>query len=160
MEVMIEIMIEKINSSENYPNKSYTKSINKHKPHEFSISINFAHDESKYKNTFRLISSSISDLIDNLSDNFHKQKWLNCNYLVEYLKREGKSLICNCPGCSEYHTFKFDSKLKNKFANIFKFYDRDLNEFIILSQKGVYPYKYVDIWLKFHKTSNIKIYQI
>ena len=37
--------------------------------------------------------------------------------------------------------------------NTFKFSENDINKFILLLRKGVYPYKYVDDWKKFNKTT-------
>ena len=37
--------------------------------------------------------------------------------------------------------------------NTFKFSDNDINKFILLSRKGVYPYKYMAEWEKFNETT-------
>ena len=47
----------------------------------------------------------------------------------------------------------FDEKLKNRFSNTYKFYNHDVNIFILLLQKGVYPYEYIDDWERFSETS-------
>ena len=44
---------------------------------------------------------------------------------------------------------KFVEKLKELFFNTYKLSDHDINKFILLLQKGVYPYKYMDDWEKF-----------
>ena len=38
-----------------------------------------------------------------------------------------------------------------RFANTYNFYDNDLNKFLILLRKGVYPYEYMDEWNKFNE---------
>ena len=38
-----------------------------------------------------------------------------------------------------------------RFANTYKFCDNDLNKFIMLLRKGVYPYEYIDEWDKFNE---------
>ena len=38
-----------------------------------------------------------------------------------------------------------------RFANTYKFCDNDLNKFLILLRKGVYPYEYMDEWNKFNE---------
>ena len=59
-----------------------------------------------------------------------------------------KCLICN-KNCQ----IKFDEKLKERFFNTYKFSNHDNNKFILLLQKGVYPYEYMDDWEKFNETS-------
>ena len=40
-----------------------------------------------------------------------------------------------------------------KFANIHEFCNEDINKFILLLRKGVYPYEYIDSWGRFNETS-------
>ena len=40
-----------------------------------------------------------------------------------------------------------------RFANTHEFCDGDINKFILLLRKGVYPYKYIDNWKRFNETS-------
>ena len=47
---------------------------------------------------------------------------------------------------------KFDEKLKKKSKNTFKFSNNDINKFILLLRKGIYPYEYMDEWGKFNET--------
>ena len=48
---------------------------------------------------------------------------------------------------------KFDENLKKLFLNIYKFSNHDIIMFILLLQKGVYPYEYMDDCKKFNETS-------
>ena len=36
---------------------------------------------------------------------------------------------------------------------MFNFSDNDINKFILLLRKGIYPYEYMDDWQKFHETT-------
>ena len=48
---------------------------------------------------------------------------------------------------------KLDEKLNKQFKNTFKFSDNDINKFILLLRKGVYPYEYMDNWENFNETT-------
>ena len=39
------------------------------------------------------------------------------------------------------------------FVNTYKFANPHINKFILLLQKEVYPYEYIDDWEKFNETS-------
>ena len=43
--------------------------------------------------------------------------------------------------------------LVNKFASTYSFCNKDLNKFILLLRKVVYPYEYMDNWERFNETS-------
>ena len=46
---------------------------------------------------------------------------------------------------------KVDEELKKKFKNSFEFSNIDINKFILLIRKGLYPYEYMDDWEKFNE---------
>ena len=43
--------------------------------------------------------------------------------------------------------------MKERFFNTSKFSNHNINKFILLLRKGVYPYEYMDDWEKFNETS-------
>ena len=47
----------------------------------------------------------------------------------------------------------FDKELINKFSSTYDFCRGDINEFILLLRKGVYPSEYMDSWNRFSETS-------
>ena len=48
---------------------------------------------------------------------------------------------------------KFNKELIKRFASTYEFCNKDLNKFILLLRKGVYPYKIMDNWERFNETS-------
>ena len=55
--------------------------------------------------------------------------------------------------CEQYYKKKFNKELINRFASTYEFCNKDLNKFILLLRKGVYPYEYMDNWERFNETS-------
>ena len=58
-----------------------------------------------------------------------------------------------CLSCNKDYSNKIDEELKKRFKNTFKFSNNDINTFILLLRKGVYPYEYIDEREKFNETS-------
>ena len=48
------------------------------------------------------------------------------------------------------------NNFKKRFKNTFKFSNNEINKFILLLRKGVYPYKDMDEWEKFNEISLAK----
>ena len=55
--------------------------------------------------------------------------------------------------CNKNYQRKFDEKLKERFFSTYKFSNHDNNQFILLLQKLVYPYEYMDDSERFNETS-------
>ena len=66
---------------------------------------------------------------------------------------KNKKLIFKCFNCEQYYKKKFNKDLIKRFASTYEFCNKDLNKFILLLRKGVYPYEYMDSWERFNETS-------
>ena len=53
-------------------------------------------------------------------------------------------LIIKYFNCEQYYRKKFNKELIKRFASTYEFCNKDLNKFILLLRKVVYPYEYMD----------------
>ena len=108
----------------------------------------------KFIDSYRFMSPSLSKLVDNLSEGIHYNKCVNCKSNLDYVRiTKNEKLLLKCFNCDIYYKKKFNKDLIKKFKNTYSFCNNDLNKFILLLRKGVYPYEYMDSWEKFNETS-------
>ena len=92
------------------------------------------------------MASSLSNLVDNLAEGVHKIKCKDCDcffvvvvvvvVVCEYGSAKDNLIKYKCLSCNKDYPNKPDEKLKKKFKNTFKFYDNDINKFILLLRKS------------------------
>ena len=99
------------------------------------------------------MSTSLSSLADNLSDGFHSNKCIDCRSSLDYMITRDDQLIFRCFECKKNYQKDFNKDLINRFANTYEFCNKDINRFILLLRKGIYPYEYIDSWERFDETS-------
>ena len=107
----------------------------------------------KFIDSYRFMASSLSKLLDNLSEGIHNNKCANCNYCLDYIKIKNQKLILECYNCKQCYRTKFNKELIKRFASTYSFCNNNLNKFILLLRKGVNPYEYMDNWERFNETS-------
>ena len=90
------------------------------------------------------MSSSLSSLIDNLSDGFHCDKCIDCECCLDYMITKDDELIFRCFECKKNYQKDFNKDLINIFANTYEFCNKGINKFILLLRKGIYSYEYID----------------
>ena len=92
------------------------------------------------------MSSSLSSLVDTLSEGLHSDKCMDCKSCIHYMVFKDDQLIFRCFECKNNCKKDFNKDLIQRFANICEFCDGDINKFILLLRKGVYPYECMDSW--------------
>ena len=107
----------------------------------------------RFIDSYRFMSSSLSNLVDNLPEGIHNNKCLDCNSCLDYIKIKNEKLLLKCFNCNNYYKKKFNKDLIKKFKNTYSFCNNDLNKFILLLRKAVYPYEYMDSWETFNEKS-------
>ena len=105
----------------------------------------------KFIYSFRFMATSLSKLVDNLTGNIHNDKCNKCKCNLCFVNAVNEKLIFKCIDCEKEYEKEFNKELVERFANTYKFCDHNLNKFLILLRKGVYPYEYMDEWDKFNE---------
>ena len=105
----------------------------------------------KFIDSFRFMATSLSKLVDNITDNIHNDKCIKCKSNLCFVRAINEKLIFKCIDCEKEYEKEFNKELIERFANTYKFCDNDLDKFIMLLRKGVYPYVYIDEWDKFNE---------
>ena len=106
----------------------------------------------KFIDSYRFMSSWLLKLVDNLFEGIYTNKCSDCESNLDYIKMKNEKLLLKCFNCNSYYKKKFNKDLIKKFKYTYSFCNSDLNKFILLLRKGVYPYEYMDSWEKFNET--------
>ena len=107
----------------------------------------------KFIDSFRFMSSSLSSFVDNLSEGLYSDKCTDCKSCLDYMITKDDQLIFRCFECKKNYRKDFNKELIKRFANIYELCNEDINKFVSLLRKGVYPYEYMDSWERFDETS-------
>ena len=93
----------------------------------------------KFIDSYRFMPTSLSTLVDNLSEGLPSDKGIDCEFHPYYMLIKDDELIFRCFGCKKNYEKEFNEELIKRFANMYEFCDTDINKFILLLRKGVYP---------------------
>ena len=107
----------------------------------------------KFIDSYRFMATSLSKLVDNLTEDIHGDKCVDCKSDLSYMKVIDEALIFRSFNCKKNYKKEINKELIERFASTYKFCNNDLNKFVMLLRKGVYPYEYTDGWDKFNETS-------
>ena len=111
----------------------------------------------KFIDSFRFMSTSLSSLVDNLSE-IYKKECKGCKErkkiepVCDFIGLKNNKLRYKCEECKKIW-LKPISGLIKKFLNIHQFYNGDINKFVLLLRKDVYSYEYMDSWERLYETS-------
>ena len=86
------------------------------------------------------MATSLSKLVDNLTDNIHNDKCIKCKSNLCFVRAINEKLIFKCIDYEKEYEKEFNKELIERFGNTYTFCDI-----------GVYPYEYIDGWDKFNE---------
>ena len=88
----------------------------------------------------RFMAGLLSTFIDNLKDGINKIICKNCHCFFEYNRvNDNLKVLIN-----KNYSNNINEKLKKRFKNKFKFSNNNIDRFILVLRKGVYPYEHMD----------------
>ena len=109
----------------------------------------------KFIDSYQFLLSSQEYLTNNLSEinvmtcKSCKEKY-KANNECKYIALEDNRLKYKCTKCNKY-SYKPTTPIKEKFINTYRLCNNDLNQFVLLLRKGIYPYEYMGSWEKFNE---------
>ena len=105
----------------------------------------------KFIDSFRFMATSLSKLVDNLTEGIHNDKCNKCKSNLCFVNAMNETLTFECVDCKKEYKKDINNKLKERSSNVYEFCGYDMNKFVSLLRKGVYPCEYMDEWNKFNE---------
>ena len=111
----------------------------------------------KFIDSFRFMSTSLSSLVDNLSEIYKKEckeckERINIKSVCNFLGVKNNKLNYECKEFKKWWLKPVNGLIK-KFSNTHQFCNGNINKFVLLLRKSVYPYEYLGSWERFDETS-------
>ena len=80
--------------------------------------------------SFRFMATSSSKLVDNLMEDIHGDKCVDCKSDLSYMKVIDEALIFRCFNCKRNYKKEINKELIEKFASTYKFCNNNLNNLL------------------------------
>ena len=71
--------------------------------------------------SYRIMSSSLSSLVDNLSEGLHSDKCTDCKSCLDYMTTKDEHIVFRCSECKKNYKKDFNKELIKRFAYIYDF---------------------------------------
>ena len=94
----------------------------------------------------RFMGTSLSEIVDNLTEGIHEIKCKNYGCFPEYENVKDNLIKYKSLSCNKEYSSKLNKELKKKFNNTFKFSNNDIDIFILLLRmigKGLMKQNYL-----------------
>ena len=75
----------------------------------------------KFIDSYRFMSSSLSNLVDNLSEGLQSDMCTDCKSYLDYMTTNDEQLIFRCFECKNNYKKDFNKEIIKRFANIYEF---------------------------------------
>ena len=85
--------------------------------------------KTKLIDSARFMTSSLSNLVDNLTKAIHKTKCIDFNCFLKYERVEDNLIKYKYLSCNKDYSNKLDQKFKKQFKNTFQFCNNNTKNF-------------------------------
>ena len=89
----------------------------------------------KFIESCRFMSSSLSNLVDNLSEGLHSDECTGCKSCLDYMSIKNNQIIFRCIECKKTYKKDLNKESIKRFANIYEFCNEGINKFIFVIKK-------------------------
>ena len=94
----------------------------------------------KFIDSFRFMSTSLLNLISNLSDQ-HYNNCFDCKNLLNCMVFKDNKVVFRCFECTKNISKNYNNELTKRFTNTYQFCKNDNSKFSMLLRKVICPYE-------------------